>query len=619
MFVLCVLTNLPVPILSVAVHRLLVEMFNPTNYAITPHSVGPWVGGVLIAVLGVAVLVRERGSRVSLALCLLALSCAIWLLSAGTLYSTLHEPLALWWAKAEHFGVVFIPSLLLIFTLAFVQRVHEFRAVAWGSLVVSGLLYVSVLATDRFITGVYHYAWGYYPRYGPLSLPFLVFFFSLLLGSIRFLWIEHTRAVHGIPRHRVKALLIALGIGYLGAVDFLGAYGIPFYPFGYVAVLGFVALMFVAVWRYRLLEITPALAAEQIINTMADALLVLDHEGTVRAANQAAFQLFGYPKAEIVGKPIAATLGNLFGKETLKALADTGVMREYETDYCTQQGKILTLDIMGSVTRDLVGYPLAFVFITRDVTERKEAEEALRKAKTELAHVTRVMTMGEMVASIAHEITQPLTAVLTNGQACLRWLARESPNLDEAREAVRHIIQDGSRAGEVIQRIRALAKKTESESAWLDINGVIHEVIDLTHSEILRNQVVLRTDLVDGLPAVLGDRIQLQQVLLNLVINAIEAMSTVEYRRRELLVTSHRDESDWVVVSVCDSGVGLHSQEIDRLFDAYYTTKPHGLGMGLSISRSIIQAHSGRLWATANDGRGATVHFALPTVLSRVP
>jgi len=171
----------------------------------------------------------------------------------------------------------------------------------------------------------------------------------------------------------------------------------------------------------------------------------------------------------------------------------------------------------------------------------------------------------------------------------------------------------------VIKRIRALVKKTESERAWLDINEVIHEVIGLTHSEILRNRVVLRTDLADGLPAVLGDRIQLQQMILNLVINAIEAMSTVEDLSRELLVTSHRDESDGVVVAVCDSGIGLHPQDIDRLFDAFYTTKPHGLGMGLSIGRSIIEAHGGRLWATANNGHGATFHFTLPTVQTRVP
>src|SRR5438309_9110757 len=305
---------------------MLTEVLNPSNYAVSPHSVGPWVVGGLIAILGIVALLRERGSKVSLAFFGLTMSVAIWLFSAGVLYSALDEPLALRWAKVEHLGVVVIPSLVLLFTLAIVQRVYEFRAIAWGSLALSGLFYCSILLSNHFITGVYHYAWGYYPRYGPLSLPFLVFFFSLLLGSIRFLWIEHTRAVHGIPRHRVKALLIAFGIGYLGAVDFLGAYGIPFYPFGYVAVLGFVVLMFVAVWRYRLLEITPALAAEQIIDTMADALLVLDHEGTVRAANQAAFQLFGYPKAEMVGIPIATTLGNLFGKETLKALADTGVM-----------------------------------------------------------------------------------------------------------------------------------------------------------------------------------------------------------------------------------------------------------------------------------------------------
>ena len=598
---------------------MLEALLNPSNYAVSLHAAGPWLVGLLIVTLGIVALLRERGSKVSLAFGALTMSVALWLLSAGVLYFTLNEPVALWWAKVEHLGVVIIPSLVFLFTLAIVQRVHEFRAMAWGSLALSGLFYCSILASDRFITGMYHYAWGYYPGYGPLSVPFLVFFFTLLFGSLRLLQKDLSRSTQVIHHQRIKALLVALAVAYLGVVDYLPAYGIDVYPLGYVPVLGFVLLMFRAVWRYRLQEITPAFAAEQIIHTMADALLVLDHEGTVRAANEAAFRLFGYSKAELVGKPISATLGNLFGKEIIEALAANGLMGEYEMDYCNKEGKILSLDITGSVTRDHAGCPLAFVLITRDITGRKQAEEALRKAQMELAHVTRVMTMGEMAASIAHEITQPLTAVVTNGHACLRWLAREYPNLDEAREAARQIIQDGSRAGEVIKRIRALVKKTESERAWLDINEVIHEVIGLTHSEILRNRVVLRTDLADGLPAVLGDRIQLQQMILNLVINAIEAMSTVEDLSRELLVTSHRDESDGVVVAVCDSGIGLHPQDIDRLFDAFYTTKPHGLGMGLSIGRSIIDAHGGRLWATANNGHGATFHFTLPTVQTRVP
>jgi C4-dicarboxylate-specific signal transduction histidine kinase len=256
--------------------------------------------------------------------------------------------------------------------------------------------------------------------------------------------------------------------------------------------------------------------------------------------------------------------------------------------------------------------------IAEDITERKRAEEALRQTQADLAHVTRVMTMGALTASIAHEVNQPLAAVVTNGQACLRWLAREVPDLEEARTAVARIIRDGQRASAVIRRMRALAQKTDPQAAWLDLNDVIHEVIALVHSEAHQQRVVLWTDLAAALPPVLGDRVQLQQVILNLLINGIEAMAAVTERPRELLIRSHQHEGDQVLVAVRDAGIGLDPQQMGRLFDAFFTTKPGGMGMGLAISRTIIEAHGGRLWATPNDGPGATFQFTLPAGSERV-
>jgi PAS domain S-box-containing protein len=248
--------------------------------------------------------------------------------------------------------------------------------------------------------------------------------------------------------------------------------------------------------------------------------------------------------------------------------------------------------------------------------ERKRAEDALHHAQMELAHVTRVATLGEMSASIAHEINQPLAAVVNNANACLRWLAGPTPNLEEARQSAALITADGHRAGEIISRIRALAKKAPPRKDWLDINETIRDVIAFARSEVQRNGVALETRLSDDVhyvPLILADRIQLQQVILNLMMNAIEAMSGAGEGPRELLVRSGTAESQRVLVAVRDSGPGLDPKSLDRLFDAFYTTKPHGLGMGLAICRSIVEAHSGRLWATANEDRGATFQFTLPT------
>jgi PAS domain S-box-containing protein len=240
------------------------------------------------------------------------------------------------------------------------------------------------------------------------------------------------------------------------------------------------------------------------------------------------------------------------------------------------------------------------------------AEEALRKAQMELAHVTRVTTLGELTASIAHEVNQPLAAVVANAAACLRWLGRETPDLDAARRSVEWIINDGNRASEVIRRVRALANKTDIEKAPLDINDVVREVIALVQLELTSHGVSLRTELAPTLPRILADRVQLQQVIINLMMNGIEAMQSVTDRPRELVIRSRQDETQQVLVSVTDCGVGISAENVDQLFNAFFTTKSGGMGMGLSICRSIIDAHGGRLWAAENVPHGATFQFTLP-------
>ena len=242
--------------------------------------------------------------------------------------------------------------------------------------------------------------------------------------------------------------------------------------------------------------------------------------------------------------------------------------------------------------------------------ERKQAEEALHHTQAELAHVTRVATLGEMTASIAHEISQPLAAVVSDANACLHWLAAQ--NLEEARQCAEFVIADGHRAGDIISRIRALVKKAPARTDWVDVNATILEVIALARSEVNSHGVSLQTRLGDDVPLILGDRIQLQQVILNLIINAIEAMNGISDAPRELIVGSARDASRRVLVAVRDSGPGLNPASLDRLFHAFYTTKPQGMGMGLAISRSIVEAHGGRLWATPNVPHGAVFQFTLP-------
>ena len=247
-----------------------------------------------------------------------------------------------------------------------------------------------------------------------------------------------------------------------------------------------------------------------------------------------------------------------------------------------------------------------------EIVEREAAEEGLIRAQTEIARIARITTMGEFAASIAHELNQPLGSIVTSGDACLRWLAAKPPDLDEARQAVAAIIRDGTRASRVLARIRELLSRGERQRERLDINDVIREVVALSEGELRRNEIALQTEMPADLPPVVVDRVLLQQVVLNLIINAVEALRVVSDRARVLRIRTQELASNSIVVLVQDSGVGLNPKHSDRMFEAFYTTKPEGIGMGLTISRSIIEAHGGRLWALANDGPGCSLCFALP-------
>jgi len=248
-----------------------------------------------------------------------------------------------------------------------------------------------------------------------------------------------------------------------------------------------------------------------------------------------------------------------------------------------------------------------------EMNEHQRAEEALQKAQAELAHVSRLMTLGELTASISHEVNQPIAAVVTNGQVCLRLLALETPRPDDVRTTVERIVRDANRASEVIQRIRALAKRSEPQMLSLDINDVIREATLLVQREVLSHGVSLRTELSSALPHVLGDRVQLQQVVINLLMNGVEAMASITDRPREIIIRSQLHEEGQVLVAVLDSGIGIDSNTAEKLFTAFFTTKPSGMGIGLSISRSIIRAHGGKLWVSPNANHGAAFQFTVPT------
>jgi PAS domain S-box-containing protein len=360
---------------------------------------------------------------------------------------------------------------------------------------------------------------------------------------------------------------------------------------------------------------------QRLVGSNIIGILIWRKDGRIIDANDAFLRIVGYERRDLVSGRLSwreLTPAEWSGadEQCIADLEATGAAQPYEKEYLQKSGRRVPV-LVGRAMFD--GSPDEGVAFVLDLTDRKraeweahESERRYHEAQMELAHANRVATLGQLSASIAHEINQPIAAAVNNASAALRWLGKEPPDLEQARQALNRIFKNGNRASEVIGRMRALLKKAPLHKEDVDINEAIIEVIALTRGEITKNGISVQTQHAEGLPFICGDRVQLQQVILNLIINAVEAMSSVGEGPRELIISTGETESNRVLVAIRDSGPVLTPASLERVFDAFYTTKPGGLGMGLSICRSIIEAHGGQLWASVNVPRGAVFQFTVP-------
>jgi PAS domain S-box-containing protein len=358
-----------------------------------------------------------------------------------------------------------------------------------------------------------------------------------------------------------------------------------------------------------------------LLNLTHDTIFVRDMNDVITYWNRGAEQLYGWTADRALGQVSHQLTQTMFPSPIDQINAEVLQTGRWEGTlvHTKRDGTQVVVASRWSLQRDEQGQPATILETNNDITERelaitdqKRAEEALRQAQADLAHVSRVTTMGELTASLAHEVNQPITAAVTNANTCLRWLTRDEPDLEEARAAAARIVKDGTRAGEIISRIRLLFRKGTPEREQVDVNEVIREMLVILHGEVTRYAISVRTELAGDIPQFMGDRVQLQQVVMNLIMNSIDAMKDVE-GTRELAIKSGLAKNEQVLVSVSDTGVGLPREQVDQIFNAFVTTKLHGTGMGLSISRSIVESHGGRLWAADNSPHGASFCFTLPT------
>ena len=352
-----------------------------------------------------------------------------------------------------------------------------------------------------------------------------------------------------------------------------------------------------------------------IIDTIPALAWSASADGTADFLNQHYLDYLGYTSEQAQGRGWRAALhpDDLNGLvATWQAVMASGKVGETEARLRRFDGQYRWFLLRANPLRDESGNIIKWYGLNTDIEDRKRADEALHAARTELAHMSRVMSLGALTASIAHEVNQPLSGIITNANTCLRMLGADPPNVEGARETARRTLRDGNRASEVVTRLRALFSKREPKFEPIDLNDATAEVIALSLNTLQTNRVILNTDLANDLPVIAGDRVQLQQVIFNLVQNATDAMTAVDDRPRRLVIGTKRDEGGCVRLSIEDAGVGLDPGTVDRLFESFYTTKRDGMGMGLSVSRSIIENHNGRLWAEPNEGPGATFFFAVP-------
>ena len=375
------------------------------------------------------------------------------------------------------------------------------------------------------------------------------------------------------------------------------------------------------VLRRRATEATLRASEERwrsMFEASAVGIAVIDQQNHFAAANEAFQKMVGYTSEELqsLGPPDITHEEDRKATQEMIEDVQSGKRQDYHTEkrYCRKDGKVIWVRVSTARALDSSSALQSIPAIIEDITERKRAEVAWHDAREALSRATRLTVMGELSASIAHEINQPLAAIITNGHACERFLTFSPPDLDEVKDAVGEIVRDGRRASEVLKRIRAMSKNSAPERGQVDVNQAIAEVLALTRDELLRHRVSVQTDLHSNLPTIMADRVQLQQVVLNLVMNGIEAMRAVADRSRILTVRSLLSDRGNIAVNVADSGIGLDPANRERIFDTFFTTKPEGMGMGLAISNTIIEAHRGRLWAESGSPFGAVFAFTLPLV-----
>lgn len=584
-------------------------IFSLDHYSFNVHALPPLVTAAATLFVALFVIIREKGSRVSILFLVYDLAVSLWLFSYAMARFSPVEQVVFWWAKVLHTGLALLPAALYHFTVVVLQTYQKRKRSVWVVWGVAAFFLGVVLFTNALFDGFYQYSWGPYTKYKWVGIPFILYHAGTMVAVLRFYALEYRRSAQSATQHRrVKALFLAFCIGYLASLDILPTIGIPYYPLGAFPMLAVLILVTRVIWRYRLVDITPAFAAHQIIDTMSDALLVLDRDGVIRLTNRAAAVLFDRSEQEMTDKHVSTIICDPIFSTQIEQANDPGGIKNFEVSCYPRRDSTVILSLSASVLLDQAGQPAGTVCVARDITDKKRTEaERLKSQKLE--------SVGVLAGGIAHDFNNLLTVILGN-ISLAREYAKRDIDADKADQRLFEAEKASLWARDLTQQLLTFSRGGAPVRKTASIGALIRDSAGLALTGA-RNRAEFH--IPEDLWAVDVDEGQMRQVIQNLVINADQAMpqgGIIEVRCENTTIGEGIElpvaQGKYARVSVRDRGIGIQKEHLQKIFDPYFTTKQKGSGLGLATAYSIVKNHDGFIMVESQPAEGTIFHVYLP-------